>query len=40
MVRAVHFEDEPNRPSEKVGDGVAEDDPAAEWDAKLVAGEC
>ena len=40
MMRAIHFDDEPEGWGEEVGDGVAEDDLAAEGDAELRAGEC
>ena len=39
MVRAVHFDDEPEGWREEVDDGVAEDNLPAEGDAELRAGE-
>jgi len=39
MVRAIHFDDEPERRCEEIRDGVAEDDLAAEGDAEFVGGE-
>ena len=39
MLRTIHFDDEPERWGEKVGDGVAENDLTSERDAELRAGE-
>jgi hypothetical protein len=40
MVPAINFDDEPQGRGEEVGDGVAEDDLAAEWDAEPAGREC